>query len=184
MGLRMKSKDIDSKKPWENISIDEIQPYPPKYNRLTILLYLAIFYTVFFYYFNSLNIFNSLMPILNFICYGIISFFVLNIIFDQWSKEDKIKLIGIFLFFYTILAVIVNGIILIKLDISLFKFLGSLTDISFLIGIILTYFNGFFILIIMGGILYLYNSKHPRVEKYGIVAIGILAIVFILKIAN
>lgn len=175
----MKSNDIDNKKPWENIDIDEIQPYPLKYTKIAALSLLAVFLTIIVDLLITLNIWNNFLAVLTLASFGLIAFFIFNIIFEQWHR--KIEPLFIILFFYTFFIAIKEVMGLFKMEKPLFSALAAVNIYS-LTDFLYVYLGGFFALIIMGGIAYLFVSNHPRAQKYGVVAVAALAIFFILKI--
>jgi hypothetical protein len=164
----MNSKTDNLKKPWEKISIEEIQPYPAKYTKIIILSYIFVFFnlldTTDFFKFDTSSI---ALPIT--ICvYGTLLFaFVYVHSFGQLNTFlNFFKAIMIFIIIFMVIAVLIfNAYHLITLN------------------MLITSLNSAFVtLLIFIGPIYLCFSHYPRSEKHGYLLLTIGFVVTIIMI--
>lgn len=176
--MKLRSKNV---KPWDNISLDEILPYNPRYTKEIILSY--IFMVVFLaedliriYWSQSYN------PTLIFAflsIYGMIAFSFLSL----GANSPKKVLDDFFtaaLFFTTILLILDTIIFLISGS-GHFKDLMGPNQLITITAIAIFYLQSIFVAIaIVLGPLTLWITEHPRTKLHGGIIIGVLWISMIL----
>lgn len=180
----MKLKTEDKVKPWENIPIDEILPYNPKYTKMIVLSYIFV---AFFMFANMgfLDIHGNYLLLVKICIYGTLAFMLLYLFEDGNSKRMLNTFISMMLFF-GVVGLIVNGIIL--AIITGFNFLDvvfNLLDISAILSFVLILLDFIFIgITIVLGPISLMVSHHPKLEKHALLIAFIFNIFIISKILS
>lgn len=158
----MNLKKDDVKKPWEEISIDEIQPYPPKYTKMIILSYFFIFFNIFVMtIFVKLDI-KFLLPFL--ICVNGILIFAQLYYYSNGRLKTLLENLKSIIIIVSVFVIIINVIPFIKNHITL--------------GSILMSFYLIFVLILLLFPSYLSMSDHPRSQKHGII-LNVISFIYI-----
>ncbi len=157
----MNVRKEDVKKPWEKITIEEIQPYPPKYTKIIILSYIFIA-------FNLLQVTNFLnfdtkifLPLLTCV-YGTL-IFVLIYIYSNGRLNSFLNNLKDVAIVVTAYVIFVNFILIGTSHVSMTTILRSLRSI-------------FVLLLLFSGPIYLTISHHPRSEKHGYILMAIFLI--------
>lgn len=157
----MNLKKDDMKKPWEKITIEEIQPFPPKYTKIIILSYIFIA-------FNLLQVSNFLkfdtiifLPLLTFV-YGTLMVVLMYIYSNGRLKSFLINLRDMVIV-VTVYVLFLNFILIGTSHVTMITILRSLSSI-------------FVLLLLMSGPVYLTISHHPRSEKHGYILMAIFII--------
>jgi len=174
----MKLRSKKNVKPWENIPIDEILPYNPRYTKEIILSY--IFIVVFIvdqtYWPQSYN------PLLIFAfigIYGVIAFSFLSLGTNSPKKvlDDFISAV----IFFTVILIILDAIKFLITGSGHFKVLMGSDQLITLIVIAISYLQSIFIAIaLVLGPLTLWITEHPRTKLHGGLIAVILGITMIL----
>lgn len=168
----------DNKKPWEKISIDEIQPNPSKYNKLIITSYLFAFPVLFIKFLDLNSFIDPFIPFVKLIVYGIFAFILFKMVLKQTNESIMDSLLFI-LPLYTISIILINIIVLLVAGISLSSILSSL-DLATVLYAITFYFYILFSLICWLTSYYiLISSEHPKIKIHGYVLIGLMIFYFI-----
>lgn len=169
----MKFKSANTKKPWEKIELDKIQPYPSKYNKVIVTAYLFVFSLLFIKFMSVNSIFEVGIPFIKFAVYGTFAFVILKIVL----KNANLSVSGFILFIipiYTIFIIIINFLIFLVEGIP-FSNIFTLLNPSTAIYAIIVYFYILFSLIGWGTVPYFFMSEHPKIKRHGY----ILSILFI-----
>lgn len=77
----------DYKKPWEKFSLDEIQPYPSKYNKAIITAYLFAFSVLFIKYLDVNSILDPFIPFVKLAVYGIFALIIMKIVLQMTNES-------------------------------------------------------------------------------------------------
>jgi len=174
MKLRTK-KDV---KPWDNVSIDEILPYNPKYTKMLILSYIFIAFFIF-ENINFLNIPQSYLSLIKLCVYGILAFISLYLFEDGRLKRMLNVFISVVLFFTVVEIIITSiGIVIIGFNFfDIFKLLNLSTILEFILHVLnisfymITAFLGPFSLIV---------TRDPRIEKHALLIVAIFNILIVI----
>ena len=102
----MKFKSSIDKKPWEKISLDEIQPYPSKYNKIIVITYLFAFSAIFIKFMNVNSILEPFIPFIKLAVYGFLSMLLLKMVLKK-TNESILDLLLFILPIYTLLILII-----------------------------------------------------------------------------
>jgi len=157
----MNLRKEDVKKPWEKITIEEIQPYPPKYTKIIILSYAFILFN-FFEFYNFFNIDTNILLPFTTCVYGVLIFVLLYLYSNGRLKSFLFNLKDMAIV-VTAYVIFVNFILIGTGHITMNTILRSLRGI-------------FVLLLLFSGPIYLTISHHPRSEKHGYILIAIFII--------
>lgn len=172
----------DNKKPWEKISLDEIQPYPSKYNKLIITAYLFAFSVLFIKFLDLNSFLDPFIPFVKLIVYGIFAFIILKMVLKQTNESILVNLLFIlplYTLFVIIIFIIPVLVAFLVVGISLSSILAFF-DFSNVLYTITFYFNLLFSLICWLTSYYvLIFSEHPKIKIHGYVLIVLMIFYFI-----
>jgi hypothetical protein len=178
--MKFKSSSAN-RKPWEKISLDEIQPYPTRYNKIIVIGYLFIF-SIFLTKFMEVNsIFEIAIPFIKLAVNGTLALALLKLIM-RGSFQTPIKSFFQFVLpIYTIIMAIVIAVGFIYAGISLEDVFSSSYSLIFLIiSILLHYFYVLFGLVCLGSVLYLLMSEHPKIQIHGLILVVLFNLFYLI----
>lgn len=169
----MKLKAKKSVKPWDDISIDEILPYNPKYTKMILLSYI---FTAFFIFENTnfLGISSGILFLSRYLVYGILAVSLLYL-FEDGNLKRMLKVFISLTLVFTVILVIVNTFLFV---INGSGFLGDLIGLDLpiaILGFVLIILD--IVLVVIAaflGPLNLIVTNHPKVQKHG----GVILVVF------
>ena len=162
----MKLKAKKSVKPWENVSIDEILPYNPKYNKMIILSYILIAFFIFEKT-NFLGVSGGILFLIRYLVYGILAVSLLYL-FEDGNLRRMLKAFVNITLVLAVISIIANALLFV---INGSGFLGDLMglDLPFAIIIFVLIILNIVLVIIAAflGPLNLLVTNHPKVQKHG-----------------
>lgn len=162
----------NNKKPWEKIKLDEIQPYPSKYNKAIIIAYLFAFSALFIKFMSVNSILDPFIPFIKLSVYGIFAFVILKVVVRD-SIRSMVSIILFILPIYTIFILIINIIGFIILKIPFTTALSLLDPFNALYALVV-YFNILFGLFgwYLGA--YFLITEHPKIKIHGYIMVALL----------
>lgn len=166
-------KNSADKKPWENISVSDIQPYPANYFKVLLLSYLFTIFLILFKKTTEIYSFNLNGIILFYsikcLVYGLIGFSLLYLYTQGRPKlilSNFIQVIEIFIPIFLILT----PILFLIHGFSIFMILKGLKLIYFKIMLFISFFDVLlFIIATAFGPIYLIVTEHPKAQLHGII---------------
>ena len=168
----MKIRSNKSLKPWDNIPIDEIQPYAPKNDKIIIASYIFLIFLIF-ENIHVLKINFNYYLLISFCIYGILAFSLLYL-YNNGNVKKSLNLLGDVALFITFIFIILNVIIL--LVIKGFSILNGL-NLSFGIVEFAMLIYGILVAVnIFLGPIYLVSSHQPKLQKHGFIIMLIFMI--------
>lgn len=172
----MKFKEKSAEKPWEKVSIDEIQPYPHKYTQMIVLSYIFVAFFIFENT-NFLGIPESYLSIIKIFIYGLLAFTLLYLYTDGKRRKMLNEFTNITLVLMGLLLII-NVIIFGIKGLDWLMFPGNVFEV------ILNIINGIFIglTILLGPVYLMYMSHHPKPQKNGYIITVIFTLFIILSV--
>ncbi|WP_321421032.1 hypothetical protein [uncultured Methanobacterium sp.] len=177
----MKIRSKKNVKPWDNISIDEILPYNPRYTKEIILSYIFIVvflvdHTDWFQLYNPFLIFAFIG------IYGVIAFSFLSLGTNRTPKKVLNDFISFGLFFITIL-IIIDTITFLISGSGNFKDLMGENILFSLFALTLWYLRMIFIgITCLLGPFTLLMTKNPKTELHGLITTFAFEIALILTL--
>lgn len=180
----MNSKN-SSEKPWENININEIQPYPSNYLKTVVLSYILGVFMIVFKVLLDLDVFSKTEYILvllsQTVIYGVISFSLLYL-YSDGHKKFMLSTLKRYLKFLMVLILIFIMLLIYRIGVA--ELLKCLTSF-YILGIFslicaIAIFN---ILGLFLGPITLIETEHPQGEIHGVITtiITVLVIIFSFK---
>jgi hypothetical protein len=166
----------DNKKPWEKISLNEIQPYPSPYNKVIVTAYLFAFSVLFIKFMSVNSILDDYIPFIKLVVYGTFAFILLKMVLKK-TNESVWDVMLVILPFYTIFIIIINFLILLVTGIPLANVLTLLNPNVALYALIF-YFYVFFGMIGWLMSSYFLMSEHPKIQIHGLILILLLLFYF------
>lgn len=173
--MKLRLKTID-KKPWEEINLAEIQPYPSKYNKVIIVTYLFAFSVLFIKFMDVNSILEAFIPFIKLAVYVGFAYTILKMVLKK-TNESVISVISFLLPIYTLIIVIISILIFLVLGIS-FSNILSLFFPSNILNAISIYLYAFFGLIGWLMIPYFFTSNYPKIQINGFILILMLLFYF------
>ena len=176
----MKLKAKKSVKPWDDIPIDEILPYNPKYTKMIILSYI---FTAFFIFENTnfLGVSENILFLSKYFVYGILAVSLLYL-FEDGNLRRMLKSFISITLVLAVISLIVNTFLFV---INGSGFLGDLIGLDLPIAIL------GFVLIILDialviiaaflGPLNLIVTNHPKVQRHGCVILVVFYIFILMS---
>lgn len=174
--MKFKSS-TDNKKPWEKISLDEIQPYPSRYNKAIIIAYLFAFSVLFIKFMSVNSILEPFIPFIRLVVYGMFAFVIMKVVL-RYTNESIISNILFILPIYTVFIILINIIFFLTLRIP-FANVFPLFDPVIVLYAIVTYFYILFGLFGWYLSVYFLMSEHPKIQIHGFLVMILLIFYFI-----
>jgi hypothetical protein len=176
----MKLKAKKSVKPWDDISIDEILPYNPKYTKMIILSYISIAFFIFENT-NFLGVSENILFLGKYIVYGILAFSLLYLFEDGNLGRMLNAFISITLVL-VVISLLLNTFLFV---INGSGFLGDLIGLDLpiaILGFVLIILDAVLVIIAAFlGPLNLIVTDHPKVQKHGAVIVVVFYIFIFLS---
>lgn len=176
----MKARAKKKAKPWENISIDEIQPYPSRYTKTILLSYTFLA----FFIFTDTNFLGIPYNILFFIKMGVYGTLAFSLLY-LWANGHPKKMLNEFISLTTVfIGIFIIGIAVFSLinGLNVLKIIWVVKDPLDIIWAILILFNYIlFGLTLLLGPANLYIASHPRAQKHGYILAAIIFIFIVLS---
>lgn len=176
----MKLKAKKSVKPWDDIPIDEILPYNPKYTKMIILSYIFIAFFIFENT-NFLGVSENILFLSKYFVYGILAVSLLYL-FEDGNLGRMLKVFISITLVLAVISMIANTFLFV---INGSGFLGDLIGLdlpSAIIVFALIILN--IVLVIIAaflGPLNLIITDHPKVQKHGAVILVIYSIFILMS---
>ena len=176
----MKLKAKKSVKPWDDVPIDEILPYNPKYTKMIVLSYIFIAFFIFENT-NFLGVSENILFLSNYFVYGILAVSLLYL-FEDGNLGRMLKAFISITLALAVISMIANTFLFV---INGSGFLGDLIGLdlpSAIIVFVLIILN--IVLVIIAaflGPLNLIITDHPKVQKHGAVILVIYSIFILMS---